>query len=50
MPIGVAGMVLMSDVSNSYGRIYTEQYEKMIQRLDPRYAESSIYVEGGVKL
>lgn len=50
MPLGVAGMVLMSDVSNSYGRIYSDKYEQMIQRLDPRYAESSIYIEGGVRL
>jgi hypothetical protein len=50
MPYGVAAHLLMSDVSADYGRIYNEQYEKMLQRLDTRYAMTSIYIEGGVSI
>lgn len=50
MPYGVAGDLLKSDVSAEYGRIYTEEYEKKLQRLDPRYNMNSIYIEGGVAL
>ena len=48
MPYGVAGDLLKSDVSADYGKYYTERYEVMLQRLDPRYALNSIYIEGGV--
>ena len=45
---GVAGDLLKSDVSAEYGTIYSTEYDKMIQRLDPRYQMTSIYIEGGV--
>lgn len=48
MPYGVAADLLKSDVSAEYGRIYTERYETMLGRLDPRYHMASIYIEGGV--
>jgi hypothetical protein len=48
MPYGVAGDLLKSDVSAEYGRVYTERYETMLSRLDPRYHMASIYIEGGV--
>jgi hypothetical protein len=48
MPYGVAGDLLKSDVSTEYGTIYSNRYESMIQRLDPRYQMTSIYIEGGV--
>ena len=48
MPYGIAGDLLKSDVSAEYGRIYTERYETMLARLDPRYHMVSIYIEGGV--
>lgn len=48
MPYGVAGDLLKSDVSTEYGTIYATRYESMLQRLDPRNAMTSIYVEGGV--
>lgn len=48
MPYGIAGDLLKSDVSAEYGRHYSERYEIMLQRLDPRYAMNSIYIEGGV--
>ena len=48
MVYGVAADLLKSDVSAEYGRIYSERYEQMLQRLDPRYTMNSIYIEGGV--
>lgn len=48
MPYGIAGDLLKSDVSSEYGSIYANRYESMLQRLDPRYQMSSIYIEGGV--
>ena len=50
MPYGVAGDLLKSDVSTDYGTIYSQRYESMIQRLDPRYSMGSIYIEGGVNI
>ena len=48
LPYGVAGDLLKSDVSAEYGTIYSTEYDKLIQRLDPRYQMASIYIEGGV--
>lgn len=48
LPYGVAGDLLKSDVSAEYGTIYSTEYKEMIQRLDPRYQMTSIYIEGGV--
>lgn len=48
MPYGVAGDLLKSDVSTEYGAVYTQRYETMLQRLDPRYCMGSIIIEGGV--
>ena len=48
MPYGIAGDLLKSDVSSEYGSVYSNRYESMLQRLDPRYQMSSIYIEGGV--
>ena len=48
MPYGVAGDLLKTDVSTSYGQIFTERYETMLGRLDPRYAMGTFSVEGGV--
>ena len=50
MPYGVAADLLKSDVSSEYGSIYATRYETMIQRLDPRYAMTSVYIEGGVDI
>ena len=47
MPYGIAGDLLKSDVSTEYGSIYATRYESMLQRLDPRYMMSSIYIESG---
>jgi hypothetical protein len=50
MPYGVAGDLLKSDVSAEYGNIYSTRYESMLQRLDPRYQMSSVYIEGGIEV
>ncbi len=50
MPYGVAGDLLKSDVSTNYGQIYSERYERMKQVLDPRYAMTSVYIKGGVRI
>lgn len=47
MPYGIAGDLLKSDISTEYGSIYSTRYESMLQRLDPRYHTTSVYVEGG---
>lgn len=48
MPYGIAADLLKSDVSTEYGAVYASRYESMKQMLDPRYALTSIYIEGGV--
>lgn len=50
MPYGVAADLLKSDVSTEYGAIYANRYEMMLNRLDPRYATTSIYIDGGVSV
>jgi hypothetical protein len=50
MPYGIAGDLLKSDVSTEYGSVYSTRYESMIQRLDPRYHMTSVYIEGGVSI
>lgn len=50
MPYGIAGHLLMSDVSADYGRIYTDTYERMLQRLDPRHQMTMVTFEGGYNI
>ncbi len=50
MPYGIAADLLKSDVSAEYGRTYSERYETMVARLDPRYHMSSIYIDGGLPI
>ena len=50
MPYGIAADLLKSDVSAEYGSIYQARYESMLQRLDPRYQTTTIYIEGGVNI
>ncbi len=50
LPYGVAGDLLKSDVSTEYGAIYSQRYETMLQRLDPRYSLDSIVIEGGIDI
>lgn len=48
MPYGVAGDLLKTDVSTNYGQIFTQEFERKIERLDPRYSTGTFSVEGGV--
>ena len=50
LPYGVASDLLKSDVSTNYGAIYSQRYELMLQRLDPRYSMASFAIEGGVDI
>ena len=50
MPYGIAGDLLKSDVSAEYGNIYSTRYETMLQRLDPRYAMTTVFIEGGISV
>lgn len=50
MPYGIAADLLKSDVSTEYGTVYATRYESMLQRLDPRYHMTSVYIEGGVSI
>jgi hypothetical protein len=50
LPYGVAGDLLKSDVSAEYGKVYSDRYETMLQRLDSRNAMSSISFAGGVDI
>ena len=50
MPYGIAGDLLKSDVSAEYGSIYSTRYETMLDRLDPRYMMTNVYIEGGVDI
>lgn len=50
MPYGIAGDLLKSDISTEYGSIYSARYESMLQRLDPRYHMTSVYIDGGVDI
>lgn len=48
LPYGVAGDLLKTDVSTNYGQIFSERYETMLSRLDPRYTMGTFTIEGGV--
>lgn len=50
MPYGIAADLLKSDVSTEYGSVYATRYESMLQRLDPRYQMTCVYVDGGVDI
>jgi hypothetical protein len=50
MPYGIAADLLKSDVSAEYGSVYATRYETMLQRLDPRYQMTSIWIDGGVSI
>ncbi len=47
-PYGIAGDLLKSDVSNSYGNIYSQRYEQMKQELDVRYNTGFIEIGEGI--
>jgi hypothetical protein len=49
-PYGIAGHLLMSDISSNYGQIYSQEYQRMLSQLDPRYSLGSIFITGGVNV
>lgn len=50
LPYGAAADLLKNDATAQYGKIYADRYERMLQRLDPRYGIGGITFEGGVRL
>ena len=48
MVYGVAADILKSDVSSNYGQVYAQRYSELKQMLDPRKAQGSIYIDGGI--
>jgi len=50
MVYGVAGDLLKADVSANYGKLYSERYEQLLQRLDSRNALGGVYISGGVEV
>ena len=51
MPYGVAGDILKSSISDSYGNIYSDRYQQMLSNLDIRYNMGDITLEevGGLE-
>ena len=47
LPYGVAADLLKSDVSASYGQIYAQRYETMLERLDSRTSMGSVFIQKG---
>ena len=49
LPYGVAGDLLKTDVSTNYGKVFSDRYEMMLQRLDSRNSMGTFSVEGGLQ-
>ena len=47
-PTGIAGTILMTDISNQYGSIFLNRYEQMLSRLDSRAGLGTVSFEGGI--
>lgn len=45
---GIAGTILMTDISNQYGSVFLNQYQQMLQLLDSRSSDTMISFEGGI--
>ena len=50
MPYGIAGDLLKSDISSEYGRIYSDRYESMLSRLDPRYNMGTFTIDSSIDI
>ena len=50
MPYGIAGDLLKSDISSEYGRIYSDRYEMMLSRLDPRYSMGTLTIDNSIDI
>ena len=46
-PTGIAGTILMTDISNQYGAVFLNNYEQMLQRLDSRTSDTVVQFKGG---
>ena len=46
-PTGIAGTILMTDISNQYGAVFLNNYEQMLQRLDSRGSDTLVQFKGG---
>ena len=45
---GVASDILKNDVSSNYGSVYAQRYSELKQQLDPRFAQTTYTIEGGI--
>lgn len=50
MPYGIAGDLLKSDISSEYGRVYSDRYEMMLSRLDPRYNMGTFTIDNSYEI
>lgn len=50
MKIGVAADLLKMDISNKYGQIWEQEYQRLLQTLDPRKTGGTVTIVGGVDL
>ena len=50
MPYGIAGDLLKSDISSEYGRVYSDRYEMMLSRLDPRYNMGTFTIDNSIEI
>lgn len=50
MKIGVAADLLKTDVSNQFGRIWDNEYQRLLQTLDSRKSTGTITIGNGVGL
>lgn len=48
LPYGVAGDIFKTDSSMEYGKMFSDRYEMMLQRLDSRNSTGTFSVEGGL--
>lgn len=50
MSYGIAGDLLKSDISSEYGRVYSDRYEMMLSRLDPRYNMGTFTIDNSIEI
>lgn len=50
MKIGVAADLLKMDISNKYGQIWEQEYQRLLQTLDSRKTGGTVTIVGGVDL
>lgn len=50
MVLGIAGLLLASDISNQYGQVYTNLYREKLNLLDSRKTMPSVLLSGGINI